>query len=101
MWNPQNIGQSKSLALGSAVPPNPTNPTQANAGLSSILMDNESYIPPPGAIVGRTRTGKPLTQPELPELPENGQYQSVRRRTLPTTVPKPHVCQICGSRFTR
>lgn len=100
MWNPQNIGQSKSLALGSTPPPNPTQ-SQANAGLSSILMDNESYIPPPGAIVGRTRTGKPLTQPELPDLPENGQYQSVRRRTLPTTVPKPHVCQICGSRFTR
>ena len=64
-------------------------------------MTTEDYIPPPGAIVGRTRTGKPLTQPELPELPENGQYMSVRRRTLPTTVPKPHVCQICGSRFTR
>lgn len=25
----------------------------------------------------------------------------VRRRTLPTSIPKPHVCQICGSRFTR
>lgn len=71
----------------------------------SLLPDNSEfkpdYIPPPGAIVGRTRTGKPLTQPDLPALPENGQYQSVRRRTLPTTVPKPHVCQICGSRFTR
>ena len=80
--------------------------TQHANSVSSLLMEPETpkiegYIPPPGAIVGRTRTGKPLTQPELPDLPENGQYMSVRRRTLPTTVPKPHVCQICGSRFTR
>jgi len=26
---------------------------------------------------------------------------SVRRRTLQSNVPKPHQCQICGSRFTR
>ena len=64
-------------------------------------MDQDGSIPAPGTIVGRTRTGKPLTQPELPELPKTGQYQSVRRRTLQTSVPKPHVCQICGSRFTR
>lgn len=33
--------------------------------------------------------------------PPNGQYMSVRRRTLQSSVPKPHQCQICGSRFTR
>ena len=33
--------------------------------------------------------------------PPGGQYMSVRRRTLQSNVPKPHQCQICGSRFTR
>ena len=79
---------------------NPLN-TSIPGHLPVTAMETDESIPAPGTIVGRTRTGKPLTQPDLPELPKTGQYMSVRRRTLQTSVPKPHVCQICGSRFTR
>ena len=79
---------------------NPLN-TSLPGHLPVTAMETDDSIPAPGTIVGRTRTGKPLTQPDLPELPKTGQYMSVRRRTLQTSVPKPHVCQICGSRFTR
>ncbi|XP_078491580.1 uncharacterized protein zf(c2h2)-65 [Ciona intestinalis] len=46
------------------------------------------------------REGEKLVA-ELPVVPPSGQYMSVRRRTLQSNVPKPHQCQICGSRFTR
>lgn len=94
-------GNSNNNCTALSTLPEKSSSSIPSPSMAVTVLDSDSNIPAPGTIVGRTRTGKPLTQPELPELPKTGQYMSVRRRTLQTSVPKPHVCQICGSRFTR
>nr|XP_039259242.1 zinc finger and BTB domain-containing protein 46-like [Styela clava] len=66
-----------------------------NGAMRSALLQQQQLM---AAQQNGSDAGKIVT---LPAVPPTGQYMSVRRRTLQSTVPKPHQCQICGSRFTR